>query len=51
MSDRTTGDQVADPELDAEQAYLYFAYDCLDEMKANGRRLLATDAACERGFP
>jgi hypothetical protein len=44
MSDRTTGDQVADPELEAEQAYLYFAYDCLDEMRRNVERLLATDA-------
>ena len=30
--------------VEAEQAYLYFAYDCLDEMKRTVERLLATDA-------
>jgi hypothetical protein len=33
-----------DPELESEQAYLYFAYDCLEAMKRTVERLLATDA-------
>jgi DNA helicase IV len=33
-----------EPDLESEQSYLYFAYDCLEEMRRTVERLLATDA-------
>jgi DNA helicase IV len=36
---------VADADLEAEQAYLHYAYDCLDAMRRTVRHLMTTDVA------
>jgi DNA helicase IV len=36
---------VADADLEAEQAYLHYAYDCLDAMRRTVRGLMTTDVA------